>query len=213
MQQPEHTLRQQSAAQAAPRRLFGLLVVAGLHAVVIWAVAVSLANGLLTKLPEELKAEVVQQPPPAQKLPPPPPPEMVKPPPPFVPPPDIVIQNAAPVTTTITTQSTVPTPPPPPKPVGISSPVLAPSAGNNCANSYYPPSAIRMNQTGETLVTIHVGPDGNVESAEVADSSGHDTLDDAAIRCAQARFHFKPAMENGQPVAGTTKVRVVWKLQ
>ena len=60
---------------------------------------------------------------------------------------------------------------------------------------------------------IHVGTDGNVTSVTIAESSGHDALDDASIRCISARWHFKPAMENGVPVEGTKEMRVVWKLQ
>jgi protein TonB len=212
MEQPLHTLVRPSAAQATPRRALGIFVVVAIHVIVIWALITGLAQQMAQKVQNELTAKVEETPPPVVKLPPPPPPDMVKPPPPFVPPPDITIQNEAPVTNTITTQSVVATPPPP-KPAGISSPVLAPSAGNNCASNYYPPLAVRLNQEGTTLVTLQISAEGSVTGASIADSSGHDDLDEAAIKCATARFHFKPAMQNGSPVEASTKVRITWKLQ
>jgi protein TonB len=194
--------------------LLGIVVVVAIHLIVIWALITGLAQQMMQKLPSELMAKVEETPPPPEKLPPPPPPEMVKPPPPFVPPPDITVTDAPVSTTTITTQSTVATPPPAVvKPAGPSSPVLSPGSGNNCASSFYPPGAVRLNQEGTTLVMIHVATDGSVSSVQVLDSSGHDSLDDASIRCISARWHFKPAMENGVPVEGTKEMKVVWKLQ
>jgi periplasmic protein TonB len=209
MQQPEHILRRQSAAQSAPRRLLGIIVVAGLHLVVIWAVAVSLANGLLQKLPTELKAEVVQQPPPKDKLPPPPPPEMVKPPPPFVPPPDISIQNEAPVTNTITVQNQVATPPAQ-KPSGITAPASV-GKPHECQHAY-PAIAVRLGQQGTVVLSLRITTDGDVKDVTVKESSGHDSLDNAAVSCAQS-WHYKPAMENGQPVEVPWDARVPFKLQ
>jgi protein TonB len=193
--------------------LLGIIVVVAIHVIVIWALITGLAQQMMQKLPSELMAKVEETPPPPEKLPPPPPPEMVKPPPPFVPPPDITVSNEPSPSTTITTQSTVATPPAPVKVAGPSSPVLSPGSGNNCASSFYPPMAVRLNQEGTSTVMIHVGTDGNVTSVQVVDSSGHDSLDDAAIRCISSRWHFKPALQNGVPVEGTKEMRVVWKLQ
>jgi protein TonB len=214
MEQPLHTLVRSSAAQASPRRALGIIVVIAIHVIVIWALITGLAQQMMQKLPSELMAKVEEAPPPVVKLPPPPPPDMVKPPPPFVPPPDITIQSDAPVTNTITTQSVVATPPPAVvKPAGPSSPVLSPGSGNNCASSYYPAIAVRLNQEGTVTVAIHVGTDGSVTNVQVAESSGHDSLDEASIKCISARWHFKPAMENGVPVEGVKQMKVVWKLQ
>jgi hypothetical protein len=43
-------------------------------------------------------------------------------------------------------------------------------------------------------------------------SSGHDRLDQAAVQCAQA-WHYKPAMQNGQPVEVPWQTAVQWKLR
>jgi len=59
-----------------------------LHVIAIYVLASGLAQNLLSKLPQEFKAEVI---PPKQEVvkpPPPPPPDLQKPPPPFVPPPE-----------------------------------------------------------------------------------------------------------------------------
>src|ERR1051326_1946822 len=111
MKQPEHDLRPFQTSTASPRRLVSVGAVALLHVVVIWALATGLASQIMQKLPEEIKAEVVQEKPPeTPKTPPPPPPELQKPPPPFVPPPDINLQTEAPTTAI---QQVVNTPPPP----------------------------------------------------------------------------------------------------
>jgi protein TonB len=149
------------------------------------------------------------------KPPPPPPPELQKPPPPFVPPPDIVIQQEAAPTNTITVQSKVATPPPP-KVVAapaISSPVLEAGGAGKCETSYYPPIAVRLNQTGTTTVNVRISADGSVEGVTVTNSSGHDSLDQAAVRCITGAWHYKPAIQNGQPVATTKAYAIVWKLQ
>jgi periplasmic protein TonB len=213
MEQPLHTLARPSAGQATPRRALGIVVVVAIHVIVIWALITGLAQQMMQKLPSELMAKVEETPPPVVKLPPPPPPDMVKPPPPFVPPPDITISNDAPVTNTITTQSVVATPPPPKPAAGPSSPVLVPGAGLNCNKNFYPSIAVRLNQEGSTTVMIHVGADGSVSNVQVADSSGHDSLDEASVKCVTAGWHFKPAMENGVPVEGSKEVKITWRLQ
>jgi len=175
--------------------------------------------GLLSKLPQEFKAEVIPPKTEVVKPPPPPPPELLKPPPPFVPPPDISIQTEAAPTNTITVQSKVATPPPPPqppappKPAGITAPVQIAGGGAVCQSAYYPPIAIRLNQTGTSVVTVHIGADGSVQNVDVAESSGHDSLDQAAVKCITSRWRFKPAMQNGQPVATAKQYAIKWVLQ
>jgi periplasmic protein TonB len=212
MDQPSHDLRPFTATQATPRRFVSVGAVILLHIVVIYALATGLAANMAAKIVQDVQVAVVQEKPPDTKLPPPPPPELIKPPPPFVPPPEINLQNEAPTNNAPTVFTNVATPPAPPKPEGITAPVLAAGAGNNCASRYYPAQAVRLNHEGATLVTIHVDVTGKVDNVTVADSSGHDELDQAAITCVQERWHFKPAEQNGQPVAGTKQYRIVWKL-
>lgn len=186
---------------------FGAAVI--LQVGIIYALATGLAQQLVEKLPQDITTDIVKEKPPEQpKTPPPPPPDMVKPPPSVIPPPDIVIANDAP-TNAITAVTT--TPQPPAKPAVVQA-TLAASRGNNCAASYYPPLAVRLNHEGKTVVSIHISAEGAVEGVDVANSSGFPELDEAAQRCVQARFHFSPATQNGSPVASTRQIAIVWKL-
>src|SRR5512140_2796150 len=135
MEQPVHDLRSHVPAEAPnTTRSTGILIGVGiLHFGLVWALVVGLASGLIEKLPEEIKAEVVK-PTEDKKPPPPPPPDLAKPPPPFVPPPEITIAPEAPATTAITAvqakQPTPATPPPITSPASIGTP-------HNCPNSKY----------------------------------------------------------------------------
>jgi periplasmic protein TonB len=217
MEQPAHDLRpfQSTVVQSTERRAISVGVVAVIHAVAIYALATGLASQLVHKV-SEIEAKVVQEKPPdLPKTPPPPPPEMTKPPPPFIPPPDINLQQTQ--TAPTITQVTTITPPPvvaPPKPVAppVTAAVLASGLATKCASSYYPPLAIRLNHEGVTTMTVHVAADGSVTGADVADGSGHDELDQAAVKCITSAWRFTPAKQNGQPVPSTKQYRIVWKL-
>jgi protein TonB len=220
MDQPLHDLRPFKPGQAPAHRFLSIGFVALLHVVAIWALATGLIQDLASKLPQEFKAEVI---PPKEQVkppPPPPPPDLQKPPPPFVPPPEINIQTEA-APNTITTQSKVASLPPPPKvvaappkPAGISAPVAL-KAAHECNSRYYPPIAQRLNQHGTTLLHLTISADGQVTDAKVATSSGYDSLDQAAIKCVTSGSWgaYKPAMQNGQPIASTYPVAIVWQQQ
>jgi len=206
MEQPTHDLRAQNGtiAQGTPRRFIAFGAVAALHVILIYALAAGLV-AQITKLPEELKAEVVQEKIP-DKIPPPPPPDLAKPPPPFVPPPDINIQAETTQTTAITTQSKVATPPPVAQ---ISSPASI-GRPHQCMQDY-PAISQRLNEEGVTTLSFHIMTDGSVSNVAVAKSSGHDRLDQAAVSCAQS-WHYKPAMQNGAPVEVPWQTAVKWQL-
>ena len=218
MDQPLHDFRPYAVGHAPSHRFVSFGLVALLHVFAVYILASGLAQNLLSKLPQEIKAEVIPPKTEQVKPPPPPPPELQKPPPPFVPPPEISIQTETAPTNSITVQSKVATPPPPvvvapPKPAGITAPVQIAGGGAVCNSAYYPPIAVRLNQTGTTTVTVHIGADGNVQNVDVANSSGHDSLDQASIKCITSRWRFKPAMENGQAVATIKQYALKWVLQ
>jgi protein TonB len=58
---------------------------------------------------------------------------------------------------------------------------------------YYPASARRRAEQGTVTVRVLVGADGSVERAEISDSSGFDSLDDAALETVRSRWRFVPA--------------------
>jgi len=219
MDQPAHDLRpfQATPVQSTERRAISIGVVAAIHVVAIYALATGLASQLVQKGLEEIKAEVVQEKPPdVPKTPPPPPPELQKPPPPFVPPPDINLQTEAPAQsiTQVTTTITPPPPVAPPKVAAQPPPVTAPASigkAHECGSRYSPPLATRLNHEGVTTIGFTIQADGTVTNVHVTESSGHDELDQAAIPCA-SNWHYKPAMQNGQPVSVPWTTKVVWKL-
>ncbi|HEY3638474.1 MAG TPA: energy transducer TonB [Rhizomicrobium sp.] len=220
MDQPLHDLRPFKAAHSSSHRFVSVGLVALFHLIAIYALATGLVQNLMLKLPTEFKAEVIPPKEQNKPPPPPPPPELQKPPPPFVPAPEINIQTES-SGPTITTQSKVATPPPtptphveaPPKPAGITAPVSLKSS-HNCADRFYPPIAVRLNQQGTARVRVTVSADGQVTDAKVVGSSGSDSLDAASIKCVMSSSWggYKPALENGSAIAAQTEVAIQWKL-
>jgi periplasmic protein TonB len=204
MEQPIHTIRAIHTSWLAPNRVAAM---AASTAIVIgfgWALSTGLAQTMVEKSLEVLKAEVLPEKLP-DKTPPPPPPDLRAPPPPYVPPPDIVIQtDAAPSATMITTQSKMATPPPISSPASIGRP-------HTCMQNY-PPISQRLGEEGVTLLAFTVTSDGSVANITVAKSSGSERLDGAAVSCA-TNWRYKPAIEAGRAVSVSWKTNVVWKLK
>jgi len=76
----------------------------------------------------------------------------------------------------------------------------------------YPAAARRREQQGTVTVKVLVGADGSVESAEVADSSGFDTLDNAALETVRSRWRFVPARHDGLAVESWVLVPIRFAL-
>jgi TonB family protein len=76
----------------------------------------------------------------------------------------------------------------------------------------YPAVARRHEQQGTVTVRVLVGADGSVERAEVAQSSGFDLLDDAALETVRARWRFVPAREGGQAIESWVLVPIRFAL-
>ncbi len=206
MQQPDHDLKIVTTAQRTPRSVISLVLVVGLHLIFIYALISGLAQNLVKKGLEEIKVATVE--PPKVKPPPPPPPPMELPPPPFVPPPDVVIEAPAFVPPPIVTQSVQPVVVAPPR-APVSTPISIGRA-HSCLQNY-PPISQRNNEEGTTLMSFTVNVDGSVSDPSVAKSSGFQRLDEAALSCV-LRWKYKPATQDGQPVAAQNQANVVWKL-
>lgn len=107
---------------------------------------------------------------------------------------------------------TAPPAPPPslPKPVQPTPSVATtrpePIAGQTPAPRY-PTLSLRRGESGTVTVRAQIGADGEPTSVEVATSSGSRNLDRAATDAVK-RWHFRPAMSNGQPVSGTIVVPI-----
>jgi len=71
----------------------------------------------------------------------------------------------------------------------------------------YPPDAARRGEEGVVVLLVQIAPDGSASAVDVQESSGYEVLDRAA-QGAVARWHFRPPVEDGAPVAGTMEVDV-----
>jgi protein TonB len=208
MEQPLHTIRAQQASWLSPNRLIALAASTCIVIGFSWALSVGLAQTLVEKPLELLKAEVVQEKLP-DKPPPPPPPEMKEPPPPFVPPPEITIQTeAVSNTTAITTvQSKVASAasgPPPTELHAIARTHTLPP---------YPDVAKRLGEQGAVQMRVVINTDGDVTSCTVERSSGSPRLDQAACEHVQAHWRWQPPTQNGHPVQASTLVQVIFDLK
>jgi len=188
-----------------PQRTTALALIMGLHVVLFFAFATGLGPRMIRALPPAIIGTVLEAP----KDPPAPPP-VSKPTfrdpqfviPEIIPLVDVPADTEATIHTTpapVPTTETLP-PPGPPQPVHR---VLG-NAGKGFPNSadYYPPSAIRMNETGIALVQVCVNSKGYLTGTPaIAKSSGSPRLDEGAVKLARAGSgHYRPTMENGQPV-------------
>lgn len=75
----------------------------------------------------------------------------------------------------------------------------------------YPFWAKLLSQEGTTDLTLQVHADGTVSGVTVAQSSGSDRLDHAAVECV-AKWHYLPAIRDGKLTDVPWTARVVWAL-
>lgn len=206
MEQPIHAIRSTSSATKV-RRTIALSIAVGLNLSFAVALNSGLVSTLVEKLPEAVKVDVVEEKIP-DKAPPPPPPDMAVPPPPFVPPPDFqIVSDAPPPSNTITVQNKVSNP----VVKQLSSPASI-GRPHSCGQDY-PALSLRLGEQGTTTIAFHIAVDGSVKDLSVAETSGSERLDEAAVKCA-SRWRYKPATgENGAPIEVPWKSRVVWDLK
>ncbi len=199
----------------SPRRIGGIAFVALLHVAIIYALVNGLGAQMVQVLRQPLEAKIIEParlPPP--EAPPPPPPQLVTPPPVFIPPPVIQIAQPpppVPVIAAVTEQKPT-TPPPAPAP---SPPVQKTAAGldpnQSCAPPEYPEEAEDLEQTGVSVLQFLIDTNGHVAGSRIESSSGHASLDNAALR-ALGQCKFKPAIgADGNPQESWTSIRYVWQ--
>jgi protein TonB len=83
--------------------------------------------------------------------------------------------------------------------------------GHRNAPPDYPAESRRRGEEGVVRLRLHVSAEGRVEQADVLASSGHPTLDRAALAAAR-RWRFRPANQAGVPVAATLATAVHFRL-
>ena len=76
----------------------------------------------------------------------------------------------------------------------------------------YPPISRRMNEQGKTTVRVMIGVDGLPQRAEIANSSGFDRLDQAAMATVM-RWRFVPGKRGGVAEAMWFNVPINWVLE
>ena len=77
----------------------------------------------------------------------------------------------------------------------------------------YPREALREGLRGTVLLQVLVDTDGKPLQVDVAQSSGHRSLDRAAQRHVLARWTFRPALQDGRPVQAIGLVPVEFALR
>ena len=103
-------------------------------------------------------------------------------------------------------------------PVAAAKPVRlvagGPGAGFPDTGDYYPAAARRMNESGTTAVRVCVDPLGRLTAnPTVFQSSGTASIDQGALSLARAGSgHYRPTMENGQPVSACYAFRIRFQL-
>lgn len=186
-----------------------------LHVFIAWALATGLARKAIEVLAPPIQT-VIETETHKDAPPPPPPPPTFERPPVEIPPTDTVVEvpTAAPTTaiSNTTTQHVAPAA------VVAKASVKTPAGpGKGFPNSedYYPPASKRLEEQGVAVVAVCVGPDGKITGAPtIATSSGSPRLDEGAVKLATAASgRYKPATEDGKPIASCTKLAIRFQMR
>ena len=105
--------------------------------------------------------------------------------------------------------------PPAPRPAPVAEKVTGPSASAGYLHNPapdYPEIAIEEGWEGRVILKVHVLANGRPDSVSVQNSSGHEVLDQAAIRKVKGSWHFVPAMRGDTPTDGWVSVPINFNL-
>ena len=197
------------------RRTAVLALIIGLHVFILWAFATGLARKAIEVLAPPIQTDILQEEKSKNEPPPPPPPELkrqvVEVPPPDI---NIAMPEVGPQTSAITARVAEKAPAPIAK-AAVAATAVGLGKGFPNVDDYYPDASRRLGEEGLTVVDVCVGPDGKLtEPPKVNKSSGHERLDQAAVKVASVGSgRFKPATEDGKPVAKCTQLPIRFKLR
>ena len=197
------------------RRTAVLAAIIGLHVFIAWALATGLARKAIEVLAPPIQTDIVQEEKTKNEPPPPPPPELrkevVEVPPPDI---NIAMPEVGPQTTAITARVEQPKAAPVAK-AAVAATAVGLGKGFPNVDDYYPDASRRLGEEGLTIVDVCVGPDGKLtEAPKVKTSSGHERLDQAAVKVATVGSgRFKPATEDGKPITKCTQLPIRFKLR
>jgi protein TonB len=202
--------------RSTPRKIGGFIAVILLHVLMVYGLVTGSAHRVVEAVKQPLMTKIIQEVKPPDQPPPPPPPKLAPPPPPFIPMPEIQVRQPVASTnaiTQVTTTKPVEAPPPAPAPQPKHDPVhVAPvAAASACQKPEYPSISRRLEETGTVVLSFLIDVDGKVLDSKVAQSSGHNRLDEAA-RQALALCSFKPGTVDGKPEQAWAQIRYTWTL-
>ncbi len=185
-----------------------------LHLFILWALVTGLASRAIEAIAPPVQA--VFQPEEVKNTPPPPPPPPTfERPPVEIPPTDTIVE--VPVAAATTAISNVTT-----KPVAaavvahaVARTPAGPGKGFPNSEEFYPPASKRLEEQGMAVINVCVGPDGKLTGAPTLDkTSGFPHLDEAAIKLTtSASGKYKPATEDGKPVASCNKLGIRFQIR
>ena len=100
---------------------------------------------------------------------------------------------------------------PPPAPAPIQARIDAPPRPLKAIRPEYPKASRQRGEEGDVVVVLSINAQGHVDSASVAESSGYQELDAAAIRAAN-KARFSPAKRGRTAVASEARVTITFRL-
>jgi periplasmic protein TonB len=78
-------------------------------------------------------------------------------------------------------------------------------------NPMYPPDAVQQGLEGRVILSVTISFTGKVTKVTVAESCGHESLDQAALGAVR-RWRFSPATRDGKPVEWTARLPIRFRL-
>ncbi|NJD07435.1 MAG: energy transducer TonB [Methylococcaceae bacterium] len=138
-------------------------------------------------------------------IPPKPKPKPKTPPPPAV--------EQAPVLNAPIVNDAPPAPPAPPAPKpAVKSVTLSGADYLHNPPPDYPEDAMDRGWEGRVLLKVRILPNGKPDAVQVAKSSGHASLDAAAIKVVKSSWLFKPGLQGAEAVAAEVTIPIVFQL-
>ncbi len=206
-------------ASLVPQRTTALIAIIGLHVALIFAFATGLGPKVAAVLPSAIQAKFLTPDEP-REAPPPPPQPTFKTAPVAIPEPEwpVIQTGTDAIVNTVPhdrTDLVPPGPPSPPEPKAVQRVQGGPGKGFPNTADYYPPSSIRLGETGTATVNVCVDAKGRLAGTPtLAKSSGSARLDEGAVKLARAGSgHYRATTENGQPVDSCYPLGITFQLR
>ena len=204
-------------SQFFTRRTIVLFAIVALHVFIAWALATGLARRAIELVAPPLQTAVIDEVKQQDQPPPPPPPQMERPPV-EVPPPDVNIEVPVETQSTAirdTTNQPVKLAPPPAPTRNVVKTPGGPGKNVPSTDDYYPSASARLGESGTATVHVCTDTKGKLtEDPKISETSGTPRLDDGALKLAKAASgRYKPATEDGNPVASCFGFRIKFQLR